>query len=551
MKPSLNTIKILYLILPIIIATVASATQLSYGDSILAGDTGITVLTDSSQYVLRQVAHVNGTVTLDGSPASDILVAMEIRDPPDPIENPLAYRTLPIGTPNETWVLEIVEMNIYNSSDWAPLDTVKICASYFFGVTVRNPLGVTRDPVVIVLTMCDGNLIPIYAFKAFEGSIGPNSNVTTHRTVYIPPWAYSGEALIYCSVYDKLPSEGGVAYTPEARAEFHISRTERGLFGQLPLQMETHNSSGTIGTYESVFRFSPEPEPDTYTVYVTARYSIISRATNTTTFEVLDWGAPPQASFVYTPLEPYPNQTVSFDASSSSAEGYGDVIIKYEWNFGDGSEPVVKSGNATNPPDPTATHKFMATDQYIVTLNVTDTEGYWSTTQKPINIKSTYPTANFTWIPETPVLNVTVTFDATSSLPGWSIPQAASAPIANYTWNFGDSAFNFTVTEPTIYHMYSEPGNLTVMLTVTDSENQQDVISYIVEVENATALPWDINGDGKTDIKDIAIVAKAYGSFPGDDNWDPRADITGPTPLVPDGKVDIRDIALVASHYGE
>jgi len=62
---------------------------------------------------------------------------------------------------------------------------------------------------------------------------------------------------------------------------------------------------------------------------------------------------------------------------------------------------------------------------------------------------------------------------------------------------------------------------------------------------------WDLNQDGKCDIKDLAIAAKAYGSYPGSPNWNPIADITGPTLLVPDGKVDIRDIALIAKHYGE
>ncbi|MCK4482465.1 right-handed parallel beta-helix repeat-containing protein [Candidatus Bathyarchaeota archaeon] len=61
----------------------------------------------------------------------------------------------------------------------------------------------------------------------------------------------------------------------------------------------------------------------------------------------------------------------------------------------------------------------------------------------------------------------------------------------------------------------------------------------------------DLNRDMKIDIKDIAIAAKAFGSYPGHPNWNPHADITGPTYLVPDGKIDIRDIALIAIHYGE
>ena len=63
--------------------------------------------------------------------------------------------------------------------------------------------------------------------------------------------------------------------------------------------------------------------------------------------------------------------------------------------------------------------------------------------------------------------------------------------------------------------------------------------------------PWDINEDGKCDIQDVAIVAKAYGSYVGHPRWNPDADINGSEYLVPDGKVDMRDVALVSKYYGE
>jgi PKD repeat protein len=61
----------------------------------------------------------------------------------------------------------------------------------------------------------------------------------------------------------------------------------------------------------------------------------------------------------------------------------------------------------------------------------------------------------------------------------------------------------------------------------------------------------DINGDGKVDMKDIALVAAAFGTSPGHPRWNPDADITGPTYLVPDNKVDMRDVSLVAKNFGK
>jgi len=58
-------------------------------------------------------------------------------------------------------------------------------------------------------------------------------------------------------------------------------------------------------------------------------------------------------------------------------------------------------------------------------------------------------------------------------------------------------------------------------------------------------LITDIDGNGVVDILDIALVARAWGSTPGDPRWDPRCDING------NGKVDILDLALVARDYGK
>jgi hypothetical protein len=72
-----------------------------------------------------------------------------------------------------------------------------------------------------------------------------------------------------------------------------------------------------------------------------------------------------------------------------------------------------------------------------------------------------------------------------------------------------------------------------------------------VEITSVRSI-FDLSGDGSghVDMRDVAIVARAFGSTPGSPNWNPLADITGPNG-VPDGKVDMRDVALVAKHFGE
>ena len=55
----------------------------------------------------------------------------------------------------------------------------------------------------------------------------------------------------------------------------------------------------------------------------------------------------------------------------------------------------------------------------------------------------------------------------------------------------------------------------------------------------------DLDRNGKVDVLDIALAAKAYGSYLGHPRWNPKADLDG------NGTIDILDIAKVARDYGE
>jgi len=58
-------------------------------------------------------------------------------------------------------------------------------------------------------------------------------------------------------------------------------------------------------------------------------------------------------------------------------------------------------------------------------------------------------------------------------------------------------------------------------------------------------IPGDLNGDFRVSLQDLVILAKAYGSKPGDPNWNPNADITG------DNTVGPSDLAILANHFGQ
>ena len=91
------------------------------------------------------------------------------------------------------------------------------------------------------------------------------------------------------------------------------------------------------------------------------------------------------------------------------------------------------------------------------------------------------PTAKFTEDPLYPEANETITFDASTSEPGFN--GTHSIPIVNYTWDFGDGNIT-TVDTPIITHVYANPGVYNVTLTVyapgatpdTDTTVEQKIV---------------------------------------------------------------------------
>jgi hypothetical protein len=57
-------------------------------------------------------------------------------------------------------------------------------------------------------------------------------------------------------------------------------------------------------------------------------------------------------------------------------------------------------------------------------------------------------------------------------------------------------------------------------------------------------IPGDVNGDGTVDVLDLLLISKAFGTMPGDPNYNMYADINR------DGSIDVLDMILVSLHMG-
>jgi len=175
---------------------------------------------------------------------------------------------------------------------------------------------------------------------------------------------------------------------------------------------------------------------------------------------------PPVAAFdVSDPI--VENKEVLFDATSSyDSDG---TIISYTWSFGDGT---VAAGV-------TATHTFVTTGLYSITLAIDDNDGAIDqqkmtifVTEQIIGETNKRPVASFTAIPKIVSINEKVYFDASESVD-------SDGSIATYLWDFGD---NTTATGVTTEHAYSGKGTYIVILTVTDNNGVMDIDSHAISV---------------------------------------------------------------------
>jgi hypothetical protein len=71
------------------------------------------------------------------------------------------------------------------------------------------------------------------------------------------------------------------------------------------------------------------------------------------------------------------------------------------------------------------------------------------------------------------------------------------------------------------------------------------IFGHFGNITATFGLNGDINHDGKVDLADLVMLATAYGSHPGDKNWNPECDIAPPY-----GILGLSDLVTLALHYG-
>jgi PKD repeat protein len=180
------------------------------------------------------------------------------------------------------------------------------------------------------------------------------------------------------------------------------------------------------------------------------------RAASTTKALTVKAGSNPAAAFVVSPSAPLPDQTVFFNAATSTASG-NRTLVDFQWNFGDGN-----TGRGMN-----VSHAYPFVGAYTVTLTVVDDAGRTATATQALTVSTTPPpvaggppTATFTVSPTSPTATAPAVFDATASA------AVAPATIQSYAWDFGDGSI---ATGAIRSKTFAVAGSYQVTLSVTDS----------------------------------------------------------------------------------
>jgi hypothetical protein len=105
------------------------------------------------------------------------------------------------------------------------------------------------------------------------------------------------------------------------------------------------------------------------------------------------------------------------------------------------------------------------------------------------------------------------------------------------TWSGTGATFLTSLSLNTTTFVATSLGTFTITATSVADGTKSDSATVTVKT-------IDLNGDSSSDILDLALFARAYGSHSTDSNWNPAADLNG------DGVVDDLDIALFLALTG-
>ncbi len=179
----------------------------------------LTVTSSKQQYNIGDQVGLVGNLTQDGTLVTDALISLEIRDPKNELFMIRAFTT---GQSSQAKQAVEITNIITCDSNGNPKSTFNRGDAMGFKISFKNNM-LTQYHVIITVNMFYCNAAPFKAFIAYNGSIDAGQEITfTIWPIMLPSNALAGTAVAYACIFNKMPSEGGLAYSPERNATFNI-----------------------------------------------------------------------------------------------------------------------------------------------------------------------------------------------------------------------------------------------------------------------------------------------------------------------------------------
>jgi len=171
---------------------------------------------------------------------------------------------------------------------------------------------------------------------------------------------------------------------------------------------------------------------------------------------------------------------ISF-SDTSTASG-GAVLVKWYWDFGDGTPILIATNNSSQ------NHIYSSAGTYNATLKVETATGCQSIIYSKQIIIRVNPFANFSLTGNICLPSGTATFNNTSSI------SDGTGALLSYLWNFGDGN---TSTSTSPIHNYANTGSFTVTLIATSNNGCID--DTVRTISNIYSQPQAIYSVDKTE----------------------------------------------------
>lgn len=230
----------------------------------------LTLNTDRNIYYFEDRINIYGTLTGNGYPIPDALVALELHGPNGALKVARTFHTssIPVSCPLQITVTP-------SDSLGDPQSSFSVGSFMYFYVVVKNPGSNSLNGLVTVNPYDSSNAS--LGVTSLPISVPAGSNVSAilelplqygSRTDVTP--ATSGNATVYASVWTALIENGGTPLAMETSATFNITGTSQG--------SPTFTNPPPQGTYRANFSihfqkgsYSPGMPPN-YMIYVEGTY---------------------------------------------------------------------------------------------------------------------------------------------------------------------------------------------------------------------------------------------------------------------------------------